>query len=43
MFYCRENELRDMNRRYYKGDFECLIVYGRRRVGKTAIINEFTK
>ena len=43
MFYCRENELRDMNRRYYKGDFECLIVYGRRRVGKTALINEFCK
>ena len=43
MFYCRENELRDMNRRYNKGDFECLIVYGRRRVGKTALINEFCK
>ncbi len=43
MFYCRENELRDMNRRYSKGNFECLIVYGRRRVGKTALINEFCK
>ena len=43
MFYCRENELRDMNRRYKKGEFECLIVYGRRRVGKTALINEFCK
>lgn len=43
MFYCRENELRDMNRRYDKGGFECLIVYGRRRVGKTALINEFCK
>ena len=43
MFYCRENELRDMNRRYDKGEFECLIVYGRRRVGKTALINEFCK
>lgn len=43
MFYCRENELRDMNRRYSKGGFECLIVYGRRRVGKTALINEFCK
>ena len=43
MFYCRENELRDMNRRYNKGNFECLVVYGRRRVGKTALINEFCK
>ena len=43
MFYCRENELRDTNRRYKKGEFECLIVYGRRRVGKTALINEFCK
>ncbi len=43
MFYCRETELRDMNRRYNKGSFECLIVYGRRRVGKTALINEFCK
>lgn len=43
MFYCRETELHDMNRRYNKGSFECLIVYGRRRVGKTALINEFCK
>ena len=43
MFHCRENELRDMSRRYNKGNFECLIVYGCRRVGKTALINEFCK
>ena len=43
MFHCRENELRDMNRRYNKNSFECLIVYGRRRVGKTALINEFCR
>ena len=43
MFYCRDNELRDMNRRYKKGEFECLIVYGRKRVDKTALINEFCK
>lgn len=43
MFYCREKELNDMNRRYTRGNFECLIVYGRRRVGKTALINEFCK
>ncbi|MCC8029136.1 MAG: ATP-binding protein [Lachnospiraceae bacterium] len=43
MFYCREEELRTMNRRYKKGRFECIIIYGRRRVGKTALINEFCK
>lgn len=43
MFYCRENELNTMNRRYDKGKFECIVIYGRRRVGKTALINEFCK
>lgn len=43
MFYCREKELEAMNRRYHKGKFECIIIYGRRRVGKTALINEFCK
>lgn len=43
MFHCRENELQDLNRRYKKGNFECIVVYGRRRVGKTALINEFCK
>ena len=43
MFYCREEELRGMNRRYVRGQFECIVIYGRRRVGKTALINEFCK
>lgn len=43
MFYCREEELNSMNRRYKKGRFECVVIYGRRRVGKTALINEFCK
>ncbi len=43
MFYCRENELYDLNRRYDEGNFECAIIYGRRRVGKTSLINEFCK
>lgn len=42
-FYCREEELRKLNTRYEDGDFECVIIYGRRRVGKTALINEFCK
>jgi AAA+ ATPase superfamily predicted ATPase len=43
MFYCREEELGKMNRRYADGNFECIVIYGRRRVGKTALINEFCK
>ena len=43
MFHCRESELRKLNKRYQYTDFECVIIYGRRRVGKTALINEFCK
>lgn len=43
MFLCRENELLKMNRRYKKDEMECIVIYGRRRVGKTALINEFVK
>ena len=43
MFYCREQELAKLNRRYADEQFECVVIYGRRRVGKTAIIKEFCK
>ena len=43
MFYCRNEELRKLNKRYDNGNFECVVIYGRRRVGKTTIINEFCK
>lgn len=36
MFCCRERELRDLNKRYNRGEFERIVIYGRRRVGKTA-------
>ena len=42
-FYCREDELHKMNRRFDGDKFECVVIYGRRRVGKTALINEFCK
>ena len=41
MFYCREEELRKLNKRYQGDQFEGVVIYGRRRVGKTALINEF--
>lgn len=43
MFQCREHELSILNKRYDAGAFECVVIYGRRRVGKTALINEFCK
>ncbi len=43
MFLCREQELNKLNTRYRKKGLECVIIYGRRRVGKTALINEFVK
>lgn len=41
MFYCRDEELRKLNKRYNDGKFECVVIYGRRRVGKTSLIKEF--
>ena len=43
MFLCREKELQRLNQRYENNEMECVIIYGRRRVGKTALINEFCK
>lgn len=42
-FYCREDELGKLNKRYAGDKFECVVIYGRRRVGKTALINEFCR
>jgi len=43
LFIGRKNELLQLNRLYNSGKFEFTVIYGRRRVGKTAIINEFVK
>ena len=43
MFLCREKELSILNERYQKRGLECVVIYGRRRMGKTALINEFVK
>lgn len=43
MFYGRTEELNLLEKRYQKGKFECIVIYGRRRVGKTELIKEFSK
>lgn len=43
MFIGRERELATLRRRYASGRFEFVGVYGRRRVGKTALLTEFTQ
>lgn len=43
MFIGRKAELNALNKLYDSGKFEFAVIYGRRRVGKTALINEFTK
>ncbi|MDR0877518.1 MAG: ATP-binding protein [Treponema sp.] len=43
MFIGRKAELAVMEERYRSGKFELCIMYGRRRVGKTTLINEFIK
>ncbi len=41
MFIGRVNELKELNRLYNKNTFEMIVIYGRRRVGKTSIIRQF--
>ena len=41
MFIGRERELDALNRLYQSDKFEFAVIYGRRRVGKTALINAF--
>ena len=43
MFIGRERELNKLNELYHKNGFQFPVIYGRRRVGKTALINKFIK
>ncbi|PLS24613.1 ATP-binding protein [Bifidobacterium imperatoris] len=43
MFVGRDRELATLERRWNSSQFECVIVHGRRRVGKTTLINHFLK
>lgn len=43
MFVARDAELRGLERMYAKQGFQMAVIYGRRRVGKTALIDEFVR
>jgi AAA+ ATPase superfamily predicted ATPase len=43
MFVGRKTELAKLETLYKSERFECVIIYGRRRVGKTRLINEFIR
>ena len=43
MFIGRERELISLNRLYGSGKFEFVVIYGRRRIGKTALITQFIR
>ena len=43
MFVGRESELHSLERAYAKGGFQMAVIYGRRRVGKTTLIDEFVR
>lgn len=43
MFIGRERELASLNKLYMSERFELVVIYGRRRVGKTTLINRFIR
>jgi len=43
IFIGREKELADLNELYSQDKFQLFVLYGRRRVGKTTLLNEFCK
>ena len=43
VFIGREKEIADLNELYSQDKFQLFVLYGRRRVGKTTLLNEFCK
>lgn len=43
MFVGRQSELESLETAYQKGSFQFVVVYGRRRVGKTSLLRAFTQ
>ena len=42
-FIGREKELAALKELYLQNSFQLFVLYGRRRVGKTTLLNEFSK
>lgn len=43
LFIGREKELASLERMYEKKEFQMAVVYGRRKIGKTSLLNEFVQ
>lgn len=43
MFVGRHQELKQLQLAYQENNFQFAVIYGRRRIGKTSLINEFVK
>ncbi|MFW5953545.1 MAG: AAA family ATPase, partial [Candidatus Natronoplasma sp.] len=43
MFIDRSKEMNALQKRYRSDDFEFMVIYGRRRIGKTELIKQFSK
>ena len=43
MFIAKENEINELESRYRSRNLEFAIIYGRRRIGKTRLIEESAK
>ncbi len=43
MFVARERELTELEDCYRQPTFQMVVLYGRRRVGKTALLEEFSR
>lgn len=43
MFVGRKEELEKLNTLYKRNNFQMVVIYGRRRIGKTTLISEFVK
>ena len=37
----RDNELKEIEKLYFSNKFEFLVLYGRKRVGKTTLLTDF--
>ena len=41
MFIGREKEVNELEKRYINSDFQFIVIYGRRRIGKSFLIKHF--